>query len=80
MQYADYAAWQRRRVEGEVLEAQAAYWTRTLAGAPELLELPTDHARPARQDHAGATLHVELGRELTAGSRRSATATAPPCT
>ncbi|HYR08675.1 MAG TPA: amino acid adenylation domain-containing protein, partial [Longimicrobium sp.] len=67
VQYADYAAWQRRRVEGEVLDAQAAYWTRTLAGAPELLELPTDHPRPARQDHAGAVLHVELGRELTAG-------------
>ncbi|HEX6745683.1 MAG TPA: amino acid adenylation domain-containing protein [Longimicrobium sp.] len=67
VQYADYAAWQRRWVEGEVLDAQAAYWTRTLAGAPELLELPTDHARPARQDHAGAALRVELGRELTAG-------------
>jgi amino acid adenylation domain-containing protein len=66
VQYADYAAWQRRWVEGEVLEAQAAYWTRTLAGAPELLELPTDHARPARQDHTGASLQVELGRELTA--------------
>ncbi|HVG46484.1 MAG TPA: condensation domain-containing protein, partial [Longimicrobium sp.] len=48
VQYADYAAWQRSRVKGEVLDAQAAYWTQTLAGAPELLELPTDHARPAR--------------------------------
>ncbi|HEU0055230.1 MAG TPA: condensation domain-containing protein, partial [Longimicrobium sp.] len=66
VQYADYAAWQRRRVDGEVLDAQAAYWTETLAGAPELLELPLDHARPVRQDHAGATLRVELGRELTA--------------
>ncbi|HET7233826.1 MAG TPA: amino acid adenylation domain-containing protein [Longimicrobium sp.] len=67
VQYADYAAWQRRRVEGELLDAQAAYWTQALAGAPELLELPTDHARPARQDHAGALVHVALGRELTAG-------------
>ncbi|HST59994.1 MAG TPA: condensation domain-containing protein, partial [Longimicrobium sp.] len=66
VQYADYAAWQRRLVKGETLDAQAAYWTRTLAGAPELLELPTDHARPARQDHAGAVLPVELSRELTA--------------
>jgi amino acid adenylation domain-containing protein len=67
VQYADYAAWQRRLVEDEVLDAQAAYWTRTLAGAPELLDLPADHARPARQDHAGGILHVELDRELTAG-------------
>jgi amino acid adenylation domain-containing protein len=69
VQYADYAAWQRQWVEGEVLEAQAAYWTRTLAGAPELLELPTDRARSARQDHAGAWLGVELDEELTAGLR-----------
>ncbi|HEV2733489.1 MAG TPA: condensation domain-containing protein, partial [Longimicrobiaceae bacterium] len=67
VQYADYAAWQRRWVEDEVLEGQAAYWRATLAGAPELLELPTDHARPARPDHAGASLRLELDEELTAG-------------
>ena len=39
---------------GEVLEQQAQYWRTTLAGAPALLELPTDHARPAQQDYAGA--------------------------
>jgi amino acid adenylation domain-containing protein len=67
VQYADYAAWQRRWVDGEVLREQADYWRETLAGAPELLELPTDHARPARQDFAGAALEVELDEELTAG-------------
>ena len=66
MQYADYAAWQRRWVEGEVLQRQADYWRETLAGAPELLELPTDHPRPARQDFAGAWLQVELDEALTA--------------
>ncbi|HEU0300910.1 MAG TPA: amino acid adenylation domain-containing protein, partial [Longimicrobium sp.] len=69
VQYADYAAWQRRWVEGEVLEAQAAYWTRALAGAPELLELPTDRPRPARQDFAGASLGVELDAELSEALR-----------
>ncbi|HEX2080603.1 MAG TPA: non-ribosomal peptide synthase/polyketide synthase [Longimicrobium sp.] len=77
VQYADYAAWQRRWVEGEVLREQAEYWTRTLVGAPELLELPTDRPRPAEQDHAGARLRVELDEELTAGlkalSRRHGT-------
>jgi amino acid adenylation domain-containing protein len=67
VQYADYAAWQRRWVDGEVLQAQADYWTRTLSGAPELLELPTDHPRPARQDFAGAAAGLVLGEELTAG-------------
>ncbi|HEU0301079.1 MAG TPA: amino acid adenylation domain-containing protein, partial [Longimicrobium sp.] len=65
VQYADYAAWQRRWMTGEALEAQAAYWTRTLAGAPELLELPADRPRPARQDHAGAWLDLELDEALT---------------
>jgi amino acid adenylation domain-containing protein len=67
VQYADYAAWHRRWVEGTVLEAQAEYWTEALAGAPELLELPTDHPRPAKQDFAGASLKVELDEALTAG-------------
>jgi amino acid adenylation domain-containing protein len=67
VQYADYAVWQRRWVEGDVLREQADYWTRTLAGAPELLELPTDRPRPAQVDHAGALLGVELDEALTAG-------------
>ncbi|HEX9939603.1 MAG TPA: amino acid adenylation domain-containing protein [Longimicrobium sp.] len=66
VQYADYAAWQRRWMEGEVLRRQADYWTRALAGAPELLELPTDHARPARQDYTGATVSLVLGEALSA--------------
>jgi acyl carrier protein len=78
VQYADYAAWHRRWVEGPVLEAQAEYWTETLAGAPELLELPTDRPRPARQDFAGASVNVELDEALTAalktlGQRHGAT-------
>jgi len=67
IQYADYAAWQRRWVEDEVLERQAGYWTKTLAGAPALLELPTDHPRPPQQDHAGARLPIELDEAVTAG-------------
>ncbi|HEU0079166.1 MAG TPA: condensation domain-containing protein, partial [Longimicrobiaceae bacterium] len=77
VQYADYAVWQRRWVDGEMLKEQAAYWRRVLAGAPGLMELPTDRVRPAVQDHSGATLTVELDEELAAGlkalSRRRGT-------
>ena len=66
VQYADYAAWHRRWVDGAVLEAQAEYWTRTLAGAPELLELPADRPRPARQDFVGGWVDLALDAELTA--------------
>jgi amino acid adenylation domain-containing protein len=66
VQYADYAAWQRRWVDGEVLRQQADYWTATLTGAPELLELPTDRPRPARQDYGGGLVQVVLDQDLTA--------------
>ncbi|MEV1178493.1 condensation domain-containing protein, partial [Nonomuraea sp. NPDC049784] len=45
VQYADFAAWQRDRLRGEVLEGQLGYWTERLAGATAL-ELPTDRPRP----------------------------------
>ncbi|HEU4880737.1 MAG TPA: amino acid adenylation domain-containing protein, partial [Longimicrobium sp.] len=67
VQYADYAVWQRKWVAGEVLQAQADYWTRALAGAPELLELPTDHPRPAQTDPAGAQFGVQLDGALAEG-------------
>ncbi|HEX8431145.1 MAG TPA: condensation domain-containing protein, partial [Longimicrobium sp.] len=67
IQYADYAAWQRRWVEGDVLRDQAEYWKSALAGAPELIELPTARPRPALQDHAGAFIPFEADEALTAG-------------
>src|SRR5262249_15127502 len=42
IQYADFAAWQRRWLSGAVLERQLAYWKNTLARAPPSLALPTD--------------------------------------
>ncbi|HEV3052246.1 MAG TPA: condensation domain-containing protein, partial [Longimicrobium sp.] len=64
VQYADYATWQREQLAGEVLDRQLAYWREHLAGAPELLELPTDHPRPPVQTYRGATLPVEFSAEL----------------
>jgi amino acid adenylation domain-containing protein len=64
VQYADYAVWQREQLAGEVLDRQLAYWRERLAGAPELLELPTDRPRPAVQTFRGATVPFELAPEL----------------
>ncbi|MFL5386940.1 MAG: amino acid adenylation domain-containing protein, partial [Longimicrobiaceae bacterium] len=63
VQYADYAVWQREHLAGEVLDRQLAYWRERLADAPALLELPTDHPRPAVQTYRGATVPVELSPE-----------------
>ncbi|HYH80916.1 MAG TPA: amino acid adenylation domain-containing protein, partial [Longimicrobium sp.] len=64
VQYADYAVWQREQLEGEVLDRQLAYWRERLAGAPDLLELPTDRPRPPMRTYRGATVPVELSPEL----------------
>jgi arthrofactin-type cyclic lipopeptide synthetase C len=73
IQYADYAVWQRQWIEGEILQRQAEYWKSTLAGAPELLELPVDHPRPAQKDYAGASVELVLNEPLTASLRALST-------
>ncbi len=65
LQYADYAIWQRQWIDGGVLEQQSRYWKQALADAPPLLELPTDHARPAQQDYSGAVVDLMLDAALT---------------
>ncbi|NOK08417.1 non-ribosomal peptide synthetase [Corallococcus exercitus] len=57
VQYADYAAWQRQWLQGDVLQRQLDFWKEQLADAPHVLELPTDHPRPSVQQFAGA-IHV----------------------
>ncbi len=58
VQFADFAAWQRRVISGARLEKLLDFWTKTLAGAPPLLELPTDRPRPRLQTFRGNT-HVQ---------------------
>ena len=65
VQYADYAVWQREYLSGEVLEQQLGYWTKQLAGAPAMLELPTDRPRPEEQTHHGAQHEVELSEKVS---------------
>ncbi|HVR98413.1 MAG TPA: amino acid adenylation domain-containing protein, partial [Thermoanaerobaculia bacterium] len=60
VQYADFAVWQRQWLQGEVLKAQLSFWKTRLAGAPWLLELPTDRPRPAVQTFHGATRPLAL--------------------
>jgi amino acid adenylation domain-containing protein len=67
IQYADFAVWQRQRLQGEVLEAQIAYWRQRLAGAPASLDLPTDRPRPAAPSYRGTRLHVLLDPGLKHG-------------
>jgi amino acid adenylation domain-containing protein len=62
IQYADFAVWQRRWLQGEALEGALSYWKAQLADIPSALELPTDRPRPAVWSYRGAI----RGRELEA--------------
>ncbi len=64
IQYCDFAVWQREWLQGEVLRKQLDYWKEQLAGVPTILELPTDHSRPAVLSVRGATQSVILSHEL----------------
>jgi len=65
IQYVDYAAWQRQWQQGELLEAQLAYWRQQLQGAPRALELPTDRPHPKMQTFRGANYTFALPRGLS---------------
>ena len=79
IQYADYAVWQREWLEGRQkdgqqlqqgetpLKQQLDYWKRQLQGAPGVLDLPADHARPAVQTYQGASETLMLDASLARG-------------
>ena len=65
IQYADFAHWQRQWLQGEVLDRQVTYWEKQLEQAPELLELPTDHPRPAIQSYRGTIERFAISKTLS---------------
>src|SRR6185436_211247 len=54
IQFSDFAAWQRGTLEAKSTQSQLAYWKKQLAGAPDLVQIPCDHPRPARPTFRGA--------------------------
>ncbi|MEU4805397.1 amino acid adenylation domain-containing protein [Actinosynnema sp. NPDC023587] len=60
LQYPDFAVWQRDRMGDATAAGHLAYWAEHLAGAPELLTLPTDRPRPAVASYRGALLPADV--------------------
>ncbi|MDP4143057.1 MAG: amino acid adenylation domain-containing protein [Bacillota bacterium] len=56
IQYADYAAWQRKYIANEVLERHLTYWKSKFEGELPVLQLPTDKPRPPVKSFKGAAL------------------------
>ena len=64
IQYADYALWQREWLQGAALAEQLEYWRKQLAGAPPLLQLPTDRIRTAARRYEGEAHNFVLQQSL----------------
>ncbi|MBZ9522813.1 condensation domain-containing protein, partial [Bacillus safensis] len=77
IQYADYAEWQRKWLDNEVLDTQLSYWKEELKGDLPVLQLPTDRPRPSVQTYAGAMyqfiLPTEVVEQIEAVSRQEGT-------
>jgi amino acid adenylation domain-containing protein len=64
IQYKDYAAWQQEQLNSEQFCEDKAYWLRQFEGGLPVLELPTDHARPAVKTYNGAVVERHLPFEV----------------
>ncbi len=75
VQYADFVLWQRASLRGAELATQLAFWRGALAGAPAVLDLPSDRPRPARASGRGgvaaSALSAERSEALRAVGRRA---------
>ncbi len=64
IQYADYALWQRKLNENASISAALDFWRAKLRGAPTVIELAVDRARPPVRSWHGGSVSVELESEV----------------
>ncbi|ELB87966.1 non-ribosomal peptide synthetase, partial [Rhodococcus wratislaviensis IFP 2016] len=72
VQYADYSVWQRELLGAEddpdsLSAKQIERWRAALDGAPEAIDLPTDHPRPAVASHRGETVDFVIDADTHRG-------------
>ncbi|HVE93039.1 MAG TPA: amino acid adenylation domain-containing protein, partial [Actinomycetota bacterium] len=77
VQYPDFAAWQRGWLSGAELDRQLSFWRRHLHGAPEVIELPTDHQRPPVQVFRAGAEPVHIPREVALALREAGAGATP---
>ena len=68
LQYADYAAWQRRTADSAAVAADLDWWERYLAGVPALCTFPADRA--VTSDRSGSTRAFCWDAEVVAELRK----------
>ncbi|MBD8514253.1 amino acid adenylation domain-containing protein [Photobacterium sp. CAU 1568] len=72
VQYADFSQWQRKWLQGEVLDEQLSYWRHQLRGLPDVHQLPTDFSRQKTQSYHGGSINQTLGRQQLQGLKQLA--------
>ncbi|PUE28100.1 non-ribosomal peptide synthetase [Limnohabitans sp. Jir72] len=65
IQYVDFAAWDRARLEEPRVQTHLAYWQKQLQGVSPYLDLPTDHPRPVRPTQRGGSVEFTLDVSTT---------------
>ncbi|EJM97622.1 non-ribosomal peptide synthetase [Herbaspirillum sp. YR522] len=70
VQYADYARWQRERLQGPWLQQELDYWQEKLGAQVSPLNLPLDRPRPGTASFAGAAHAFVLDQALANGLRQ----------
>ncbi|MBD2607328.1 amino acid adenylation domain-containing protein [Scytonema hofmannii FACHB-248] len=70
IQYADFAVWQRDRIQGKFLATQLNYWKQQLSGELPVLQLPTDRPRPNVTTFTGAKQYFTFSTVLTNALRQ----------
>ncbi|HVG16902.1 MAG TPA: amino acid adenylation domain-containing protein, partial [Chitinophagaceae bacterium] len=66
LQYADYALWQRKNLQGDLLQSNLEYWKKKLSDVAPL-QLPTDHVRPLSQSTRGASYYFAFDKSIGKG-------------
>jgi amino acid adenylation domain-containing protein len=69
IQYADFAAWQRKLQAAGEYERQLDYWRKQLGEEHVVLDLPSDRPRPAQPTRIGATHHFSIEPSLSRALR-----------
>ncbi len=78
VQYADYTLWQHAGLGSEndpesMINQQLRFWSETLAGVPDVIQLPTDRPRPIQQtfegDRVEFAIDADIHQRLTALAR-----------
>ncbi len=64
IQYADFASWQRKWLQGEELEKHLSYWRVKLGSNPPVLEIPKDKPRPPVQSFRGGKIAFQLSQDI----------------